>query len=291
MNDFFNPPIVSVNDAVKKALEEDFGLLGDLSSDLLSSDIKAQGCFIARESGVLAGTLCVLKAAEYVDTDLKVDFKKVDGETVNAGEQFGLIIGTLQSILSVERVALNFLGLLSGIASITNKYVQICKEVNPNISIVDTRKTLPGLRALSKAAVRAGGGKNHRGNLSDGILIKDNHLALMSMEELITKARRMWPYKMVEVECETFNQVKQAIELNADIIMLDNMEVELAKKCVDFIRDQSLNTLIEISGGINLENVALYAQLGPDFISIGSLTHSVKTLDISLEITPDASCS
>lgn len=289
MYSYVNPPLQTVKNAVKLALEEDLEFLGDLTASLITEKIMAEGCFIAKQEGIIAGTLAAIETFREVDVSLEVSFVKTDGQKVDSGEQFGFVKGSIKSILTGERVALNFLGYLSGIATTSNKYVTVAKAANPNVEIIDTRKTIPGLRSLAKAAVRAGGAKNHRANLSDGILIKDNYLSLMSMQSLVKQARLLWPYRFVEVECDNIEQVKLAIDLEVDVIMLDNMSITEAGTSIDLIRNSGKNMIIEISGGINLDNLAEFAKLGPDFISVGAITHSVKSLDISLDINSDAS--
>jgi nicotinate-nucleotide pyrophosphorylase (carboxylating) len=209
-----------------------------------------------------------------------------DGDTVVAGSPVARVTGALASILTAERTALNFLGHLSGIATLTRRYVDLAAG---GAAVRDTRKTTPGLRSLEKAAVRAGGGVNHRGNLSDGILVKDNHLAGMSIGEAVAAARRMWPGRTVQVECDTVDQLRQALAAGADLVLLDNMSPTAVTTCVEMVasvaeRNGSGTCLVEVSGGVTLDTVAAYATTGADLVSIGALTHSAPVLDIGLDL-------
>jgi len=220
-----------------------------------------------------------------VDPDLKVEILLEDGARVKPGTKVAKVSGSITSILKAERVALNFLQRLSGIASDTNLYVE--KVEGLTVRIMDTRKTTPGLRSLEKYAVRVGGGENHRVNLGDGILIKDNHLANLqsqglNIKEIVAKARRNAPHRLpVEVEVRTVAEALEAGEAGADIIMLDNMNLEDMCEAVESIHGRAS---IEASGGITLDNVRAVAETGVNYISIGALTHSARALDINLEL-------
>ena len=220
-----------------------------------------------------------------VDSELKVEVLIRDGSKVQAGATIASINGRISSILKAERTALNFLQRLSGIASETNRYVEAVKGLP--VRIVDTRKTIPGLRILEKYAVRAGGGENHRMNLGDGILIKDNHLAALrsrglTIKDIVAKARQNVSRQLkVEIEIGTVPEAAEAADASADIIMLDNMSLDDMREAVKCIHGRAL---IEASGGITLDNVRAVAETGVDFISVGALTHSTKALDISLEL-------
>jgi nicotinate-nucleotide pyrophosphorylase (carboxylating) len=220
-----------------------------------------------------------------VDPELKVEFLLEDGARVRPGTKVAMVSGSIASILKGERVALNFLQRLSGIASETNRYVEAVKGLP--VRIMDTRKTAPGLRALEKHAVKAGGGENHRMSLGDGILIKDNHLAALrsqglNLKQIVAKARQNSPQRLpVEVEVGTVAEASEALEAGADVIMLDNMNLEDMCTAVQSIHGRAL---VEASGGITLDNVRAVAETGVDFISVGALTHSTKALDISLEL-------
>jgi len=266
-----------VKNLVKMALKEDIGP-GDITTEaVIPKDLKAVAFILAKEEGIIAG----LEIAKLVfqTLDPKIIFKKLvkDGNRVKDGQKIAEIYGNARKILSAERTALNFLQRLSGIAALTNEFVQKVKPFKAKI--LDTRKTTPGLRLLEKYAVRTGGGKNHRLGLWDEILIKGNHVDLVGLKEAVKKAKEL--EKKVEVEARSLKEVKQALEAGADIIMLENMDLRTIKEGVRLIGKRAL---IEVSGGVNLDNVREIAKAGPDWISIGRLTHSVKSLDISLRI-------
>ena len=273
-----DPPLTAVRNVVAQALAEDLGVLGDLTASLVGADVTGAAAFAAREEGVLAGRLCVLETFQAVDPAVKVDWRILDGVDVRPGEVCGVVEGPLASILTAERTALNLLGRLSGIATLTRRYVRAAQG---NARIRDTRKTTPGLRALEKAAVRAGGGANHRGSLSDGILLKDNHLAGVSIPDAVTRARHRWPGQVVEVECDTLEQVRQAVDAGADMVLLDNMTPDQVASCVGLVGGRCP---VEVSGGVTLESVPAYAATGVDFISVGAITHSAPVLDFGLDI-------
>ena len=240
---------------------------------------------MAKEQGVLAGINVVRKVFHKVDPELKIDALLEDGAKVNSGSIIAKVEGKVASILKAERTALNFLQRLSGIASEASRYVKVVEGLP--VHIMDTRKTTPGLRLLEKYAVGVGGGENHRMNLGDGILIKNNHLAALrsrglSLKEIIAKARQNASQGLkLEVEVKTVQEAEEAAEAGVDIIMLDNMNLEDMRQAVKSIHGRAL---IEASGGITLDNVRAVAETGVDFISIGALTHSSKALDISLEL-------
>jgi nicotinate-nucleotide pyrophosphorylase (carboxylating) len=227
---------------------------------------------------VVAGRLCVLATFAAVDPSIVVEWRLADGLEVRPGDVLGVVAGRLAGILTAERTALNLLGRLSGIATLTRAYVRAAQG---NARIRDTRKTTPGLRALEKAAVRAGGGANHRGSLSDGILIKDNHLAEMTITQAVHRARHRWPGQLVEVECDTLLQVRESLDAGADMVLLDNMTPEQVGAAAEVVAGRCP---IEVSGGVTLDSVAAYAAAGADFISVGALTHSAPTLDIGLDL-------
>jgi nicotinate-nucleotide pyrophosphorylase (carboxylating) len=275
---WIDPPRAAVRDVVARALAEDVGALGDLTASLVAPDVTAAATFVAREEGVLAGRLCVLETFEAIDPGVKVDWRILDGIDVRPGEVCGVVEGSLASIVTAERSALNLLGRLSGIATLTRRYVRAAQG---NARIRDTRKTTPGLRALEKAAVRAGGGANHRGSLSGGILLKDNHLAGVSIPDAVIRARHRWPGQVVEVECDRPEQVRQAVDAGADMVLLDNMTPDQVAACVVLVDGRCP---VEVSGGITLESVADYAATGVDFLSVGAITHSAPALDFGLDI-------
>ena len=277
----FDPPVTAVREAVERALAEDLGVLGDLTSTaLIPADATGTGHFVARSAGVLAGTAAATEVYRQLDGLVRLSWSAADGATVEAGQRIGIVTGPLRSVLTGERSALNFLGHLSGIATLTRAHVEAAGPEGRS-RIRDTRKTTPGLRALEKAAVRAGGGANHRGNLSDAVLIKDNHLRHCGIAEAVRRARERWPGAVVEVECDTLDQLVEAKAAGADLALVDNMTPdEVAKAAV--LADGVLP--IEVSGRVTLATVAAYAAAGADLISVGALTHSAPVLDIALDL-------
>lgn len=281
-----HPPIAAVRDAVARALAEDLTPLGDLTSALLPPDLEATARFVPRADGVLAGRLCADEAVRQVDDTLTVTWAADDGDPVAAGDEIGRVTGRLAPILTAERTALNFLGHLSGIATLTARFVAAVAAAGGDLRVWDTRKTTPGLRALEKAAVRAGGGANHRGNLSDAVLLKDNHIELFGIGEAVARARRRWPARTVHVECGDLDEVRQAVTAGADALLLDNMTPDGVRAAVAEVRAGSAGRapMIEISGGITLDTIGAYATTGADMVSIGALTHSAPVLDIGLDV-------
>jgi len=294
-----SPSKSQIEEIIDRALAEDLGK-GDVTTEtLVPSDQQGTGFIVAKKEGILAGTGAAEQVFHRVDPGLKIEILLEDGARVKPGGKVAKVSGSIASILKAERIALNFLQRLSGIASETNRYVARVEGLP--VRIMDTRKTTPGLRSLEKYAVRVGGGENHRMNLGDGILIKDNHLAALrsqglNIKEIIAKARQNAPLSLrgakrrsnlearqiqVEVEVGTMSEALEAVEAGADIVMLDNMNLEDMRKAVESIHDHAL---IEASGGITLDNVRAVAETGVDFISIGALTHSARALDISLEL-------
>jgi nicotinate-nucleotide pyrophosphorylase (carboxylating) len=230
---------------------------------------------------VLAGTAAATEVFAQLDPAVTVAWSAADGDVLGAGQDVGTVTGPLRSLLTGERSALNFLGHLSGIATLTRAYVDASGTSSGRCRIRDTRKTTPGLRALEKAAVRAGGGSNHRGNLSDAVLIKDNHLRHCTIAEAVDRARTRWPGAVVEVECDTLDQLLEAKAAGADLALLDNMTPEEVAKAV-VLADGAVP--LEVSGRVTLETVAAYAAAGADLISVGALTHSAPVLDIALDL-------
>jgi nicotinate-nucleotide pyrophosphorylase (carboxylating) len=275
----FDAPESVVAEVVAAALAEDFGLLGDITSiACIREDQTATALFVAREEGVLAGTALVDETFRQVDGELTVTWHVIDGDPVDDGVELGEVSGSLRSILGGERVALNFLCHCSGVASLTRRYVRAARG---QARILDTRKTLPGLRGVQRAAVRAGGGFNHRDSLATAVLIKDNHLAALGIEKAVERARSRWPVRTIEVECETLEQVGEACAAGVDVVMLDNMTPEEVEKAVALIDGRAKT---EVSGTITPDTVGSYAKAGVDFISVGAITHSVRVLDIGLDI-------
>jgi len=281
-----DPPRPAVVEAVTRALAEDLLPLGDLTAALVPATVTARVAVVSRAVGVVAGRACALEAFHQIDSTLEVAWRIGDGGAVVPGDRVAEVIGSLRSILSAERTVLNFLGHLSGVASLTRRYVDAVEAANPATRVLDTRKTTPGLRALEKAAVRAGGGHNHRGSLSDAVLVKDNHLAGLSIGEAVTRAKDLWPGRMVEVECDHLAQVDEAVTAGATVIMLDNMSLERVAGCVAQLRADGVDTLVEVSGGVDLEAAPKLAIAGADLISVGALTHSAPVLDLGFDLAP-----
>lgn len=286
--DDVRPPILAVRAAVQVALAEDLLPLGDLTAGLLPAEAGAAAAFVPRRPGVLAGTDCVVEVCAALDPALEVDLACHDGDEVAAGEVVARVTGPFRSLLSAERTALNFLCHLSGIATLTRRYVEAAAAGNPSARVWDTRKTTPGLRALEKAAVRAGGAVNHRGSLSEAVLVKDNHLGGLSIREAVARALERWPGRMVEVECDRLDQVGEAVEAGATLVLCDNMTPAQVAEAVAIVaahpRGSAGAVLVEASGGIELGNVGAYAAAGADVISVGALTHSAPVLDIGLDL-------
>lgn len=285
MSEVLQPPRGVVVEAVTRALAEDLTPLGDLTSALLPQDLRATARFVARDAGVVAGRACVDETFSQVDPSVTLEWSVDDGDRVEPGSAIASVSGPLASILTGERTALNFLGHLSGIATRTNEYVLEAAR-GGDAYVWDTRKTTPGLRVLEKAAVRAGGGRNHRGNLSDWVLLKDNHIALFGIAEAVARSREMWPARTVHVECDTIEQVHEAIAAGADALLLDNMSPEQIAVCVEVASTSTTRPLLEASGGITLDTIAAYSAAGVDCISVGGLTNSAPVLDIGLDIDP-----
>ena len=276
-----HPPMGAVREAVARALAEDIGALGDLTSALLPPQAVVTADLVPRAEGVLAGRRAATETVAQVDPLVKVHWRADDGQRVTAGQPIATMDGPLSAILMAERTALNFLCHLSGIATLTRRYADAAA---PRAFVRDTRKTTPGLRALEKAAVRAGGGLNHRASLSDGILVKDNHLAGISIEAAVAKARVLYPGRPVQVECDSLRQAQVAATVGADLLLLDNMAPDDVARCVTALRQAGYSGTVEVSGGVTLENVPAYAAAGAQLISVGALTHSAPILDIGLDI-------
>ena len=283
MVSWIDPPISAVRDVVARALAEDLGIYGDLTAGLVPGDVSVTAALTVRSDGVLAGRLCADEAFRAVDPETRVEWIASDGARLDRGMTLGRVQGRLVSVLTAERTALNLLGHLSGVATLTRKFVD---AAGPHARIRDTRKTTPGLRALEKAAVRAGGGVNHRGSLSDGILVKDNHLAGLSIEDAVATAHSRWPGVACEVECDTIEQLKVALAAGADLVLLDNMDPATVATAVSLVGGR---IPVEVSGRVDLQSVAAFAGAGADLISVGALTHSAPVLDIGLDLDPGPS--
>jgi nicotinate-nucleotide pyrophosphorylase (carboxylating) len=282
-----HPPISAVREAVARALAEDLTPIGDLTSVLLPPDLAATASFVPRADGVLAGRMCADETIRQVDDTLAVSWSADDGDRVAAGVELGRVTGRLAPILTAERTALNFLGHLSGIATLTARFVEAVALAGGDLRVWDTRKTTPGLRTLEKAAVRAGGGANHRGNLSDWVLLKDNHLELFGIADAVARARHRWPGRTVHVECGDLDEVREATRAGADALLLDNMTPDDVRAVVAEVRTEDpRRPLLEISGRVTLDTIGAYATTGADMVSIGALTHSAPVLDIGLDVVP-----
>jgi nicotinate-nucleotide pyrophosphorylase (carboxylating) len=270
---------------IRQALEED-GALADITTlSTVPAEQQAEASIVTRQAGVIAGVAVAAATFRVLDERIAIEQLCQDGAAVQRGDVVMRLRGPARSLLSAERVALNFLGHLSGIATVTAHCVRAVEGTRARV--LDTRKTTPGLRALEKAAVRMGGGHNHRTGLHDGVLIKDNHIkAAGGIAQAVTAARRLAPHLLkIEVECETLAEVEQALEASADVVLLDNMDIEMMHNAVAFMRRQAPRVLIEASGniGTNVERLRAVAETGVDFISLGALTHSAPNFDVSLE--------
>lgn len=283
----FDPPVTAVREVVARALAEDLTPLGDISAALLPAGATAEAAVAARAAGVLAGTASFAEVLHQVDTRLAVTWALADGDPVEVGSVVGTVTGPLAPMLTAERTALNLISHLSGVATLTRRFVD---AAGPGLRVWDTRKTTPGLRSLEKAAVRAGGGASHRGNLSEWVMLKDNHLELVGVAEAVARAREWFPARTVHVECDTAEKVAEALAADVDALLLDNMTPDEARACVVLVDEHATATgrrrpVVEISGGITLETVRAYADVGADLVSSGSLTNSAPVLDIGLDVT------
>ena len=271
---------------IRQALAED-GAMADVTTALLPPGLTARAVMLAKEPGVLAGVEVALEAFRQADPTLRCQAVCADGDHLEPGQGVAIIEGRTDGILRAERTALNFVQRMSGVATATNAMVAAVAGLPA--TIVDTRKTVPGWRLLDKYAVRMGGGRNHRMTLADGVLLKDNHIAAMAqsgvgLSGLIREAKAQAPHTVrVEVEVESLGQAREALEAGADILMLDNMDLATMRQAVQLCEGRALT---EASGGITLERVRQVAETGVDLISAGSITHSTRALDISLEMEP-----
>lgn len=275
------PPLL-YEPLVRRALEEDLGRAGDLTSDaILPSDLTAEAAVVARKEGRIAGLEAATSAFRILDPSLQVELRSGDGRDAAAGEVLAVVRGAARSILSAERTALNLLGRLCGVATTTRDLVAL---VAPHgTRIVCTRKTTPGLRALEKYAVRAGGGSNHRFGLDDAVLIKDNHVALAGgIRPAVERARAYVGHLVkIEVEVDSLDQLREALDLKVDVVLLDNMSLDTLREAVSLARGKALT---EASGGITPQTAPAVAATGVDMISVGWLTHSSPALDVALDV-------
>lgn len=277
-------PQLLVDEAVAGALEEDLGLAGDITTEAtIPGDARATGVIGARKAGVVAGTQLVEAAFGLLDPDAVVDVLIADGGQVSEGGAIARVAGNARALLTAERVAMNFLGHLSGIATLTRRYVE--KVADTRARIIDTRKTTPGLRAFEKLAVRAGGGLNHRFGLFDAVLIKDNHIvAAGGIGPALKRARAHAGHMIkVEVEVTTLAELEAALAHAPDAVLFDNMPPTMLAAAVAKVAGR---VLTEASGGVTLETVHDIAESGVDLISVGALTHSAPTLDVGLDFAP-----
>jgi len=281
------PPVHVVRDVVARALAEDIGPLGDLTAALVPATATATVAVVARAAGVLAGTACATEVFAQVDPTVAVTWRAAEGARIAPGQVVGSVDGPLRAVLTGERTALNFLCHLSGVATATSAFVDAVAGTGARVW--DTRKTIPGLRALEKAAVRAGGGVSHRGSLSDFVLVKDNHLAGLSITDAVARAQALWPGRVVEVECDRIDQLEEAIAAGAGMVLLDNMDPAQVRECVDLTRAKApRGCLVEVSGGVTLETVRSLAEAGADLISASAITQSAPALDLGFDITTDS---
>jgi nicotinate-nucleotide pyrophosphorylase (carboxylating) len=275
----------SLRNVVWSALEEDGAFRDVTTQALVPPEQRGRGVFLAKDAGVIAGLPVAAMAFGAIDDEIMLRFSIDEGDWVEPGQVFGELDGPLASILSAERVALNFLQRLSGTATATRALVDAVAGLP--VRVVDTRKTTPGLRMLERYAVRVGGGGNHRYNLSDGILIKDNHIAAgrsrgLDIPQIIAAARAGSPHTLrVEIEVTSYAEAEEALAGGADVVLLDNMSVEEMAQAVRLLKGKSLT---EASGGVTIANIRAVAEAGVDIISSGSITHSAKALDISLDV-------
>lgn len=267
-------------DVILRALKEDIGT-GDITTDIcISEESEAEALFVAKTNGIICGLELVKTTYEVIDQDVNVEFNYKDGDMLSKGDIIGMVWGRTRSILKGERVALNFLQHLSGIATTTGYFVETVKGTKTRI--VDTRKTTPGLRMIEKYAVRVGGGYNHRFGLYDGIMIKDNHIkGAGGISAACSLARKNMPHTLkMEVETSTLEEVQEALLCGADIIMLDNMSYDMMEQAVKLIDGKAL---VEASGNMADKDVKRIAESGVDLISVGAITNSIKNMDISLK--------
>ena len=265
---------------IRMALQEDITSEDVSTNAVMPTEVKGTVDLIAKEDGIIAGLDVYARVFQMLDEKTEIDFKCKDGDEVKKGELMATLTGDIRVLLSGERVALNYLQRMSGIATYTRQVAKLLE--GSKVTLLDTRKTTPNCRVFEKYAVRVGGGCNHRYNLSDGVLLKDNHIgAAGSITKAITMAKEYAPFvRKIEIEVETLEQVKEAVEAGADIIMLDNMTPEVMKQAVELIDGRAQT---ECSGNITKENIARIREIGVDFVSSGALTHSAPILDISMK--------
>lgn len=265
---------------IRMALQEDITSEDVSTNAVMPTEVKGTVDLIAKEDGIIAGLDVYARVFQMLDEKTEIDFKCKDGDEVKKGELMATLTGDIRVLLSGERVALNYLQRMSGIATYTRQVAKLLE--GSKVTLLDTRKTTPNCRVFEKYAVRVGGGHNHRYNLSDGVLLKDNHIgAAGSVAKAVKMAKAYAPFvRKIEIEVETLDQVKEAVEAGADIIMLDNMTPEVMKQAVELIDGRAQT---ECSGNITKENIQKICEIGVDFVSSGALTHSAPILDISMK--------
>lgn len=271
--------LLAIDNIIKNALLEDIPNEDISTNCIIDEKSMSTVDLICKENGIIAG-LEIFKRVFEILGDVEIDLYKNDGDNVYIKEKIGMLKGNTRKILMGERIALNLLQRMSGIATLTSRFVEEIKHTKARL--LDTRKTTPNLRILEKYSVKIGGGFNHRFNLSDGVMLKDNHIsAAGGIKNAVKLAKEKSSFvRKIEVETETIEMVREALEADADIIMLDNMDLETAQKAVELINGQAL---IEFSGNVCLENIKKIAEIGVDYISVGALTHSCKILDLSMK--------
>ncbi|MFY9120292.1 MAG: carboxylating nicotinate-nucleotide diphosphorylase [Syntrophomonadaceae bacterium] len=270
-----------IRDLIRRALQEDIGHQDITTENLVDVEQRSRGIFLAKSAGIVAGIQVAQQVFRCLDEDIQFTVVKDDGAEINRGDILAIIEGSTRTLLMGERVALNFLQRLSGIATRTHHMVDLIRY--EKAEIVDTRKTTPGLRYLEKYAVSVGGARNHRFGLYDGAMIKDNHIkAAGGIQKAVSTLRTRIPHTIkIEVEVENLGQLQEALEARADIILLDNMDIDTLRQAVELTAGQAL---LEASGGITEDTLVEVARTGVDFISIGALTHSASSLDISFNL-------
>ncbi len=273
----------TITDAVRHALAEDLGRAGDITSiATIPEETPARAVMVARQPGIIAGLPLAIEAFRQLAPEMKIEAHARDGETVTKGKSLLTIVGPARAVLAAERVALNFVGRLSGIATLTASYVK--QTAGTKLRICCTRKTTPGLRALEKYAVRCGGGFNHRFGLDDAILIKDNHIAVAgSISEVLKRARAVAGHLVkVEIEVDTLDQLREVLGTGlADVVLLDNMDIPTLREAVALAAGR---VVLEVSGGVTVDRIAEIANTGVDYASSGALTHSAPNFDVALDI-------
>ncbi|EFI50706.1 carboxylating nicotinate-nucleotide diphosphorylase [Afipia sp. 1NLS2] len=273
----------TITDAVRHALAEDLGRAGDITSiATIPEETPARAVMVARQPGIIAGLPLAIEAFRQLAPEMKIEAHARDGDTVTKGKSLLTIVGPARAVLAAERVALNFVGRLSGIATLTASYVK--QTAGTKLRICCTRKTTPGLRALEKYAVRCGGGFNHRFGLDDAILIKDNHIAVAgSISEVLKRARAVAGHLVkVEIEVDTLDQLREVLATGlADVVLLDNMDIPTLHEAVALAAGR---VVLEVSGGVTVDRIAEIAKTGVDYASSGALTHSAPNFDVALDI-------